>query len=525
MPTFRVTGPDGKTYQVTAPEGATQDQVLARVKAHSGGAMDKPTSFMQGVNESLSQVNKNLNAINPVNAAMRALGVTPQTEKLSGKIDRKLAASPYRGSTAGKITGGVIGTLPTAMLPGGPLVQGALSGGLLTDKKDAQGVLTDMAVGAVSSKLGDKAARGIARVVSPKVAPVVQRLKDAGVAMTPGQILGAKNGLLGGMIKGAEDRLTGIPFLGETVTGARRRSVETFNRAALNQPLKSIGKNLPKDSPVGNEGVAAVERELGKAYDDVLPKLTATGDSQFSSDLAQIQAKAKLMAPERAKQYNAILKDLSRFWKPGNTMTGKDFKAVESRLGERIRNYGSGADPDARDLANALGEVQSSLRSLAARQNPSEAAKLKAINAGWAKFTRIQKAASAATKDGVFTPNQLSIAARVMDKSGRKAATARGDALMQRFAQDAQSVLPSSVPDSGTAGRLMMGLGGLGYVNPASAVAGGAAMLPYTQPGQKAFEWLLTGRQGPVAKNLADYIRLAAPVASSGGASLAVQKP
>lgn len=36
MPTFRVTGPDGKIYNVTAPDGATQDQVLARVKAQAG---------------------------------------------------------------------------------------------------------------------------------------------------------------------------------------------------------------------------------------------------------------------------------------------------------------------------------------------------------------------------------------------------------------------------------------------------------------------------------------------------------
>ena len=525
MPTFRVTGPDGKTYQVTAPEGATQDQVLARVKAQAGGSADKPTSFMQGVNESLSQVNKNLNAINPVNAAMRALGINSPADKLTGAVDRKLAASPYRGSTAGKIAGGVIGTLPTAAIPGGPLVQGALSGGLLTDKKDAQGVLTDMAVGAVSSKLGEKAVRGIARAVSPKVAPVVQRLKDAGVAMTPGQILGAKNGLLGGMVKGAEDRLTGIPFLGDAVSGARRRSVETFNQAALNQALKPIGKKLPKGAPIGNDGIATVERELGKAYDEVLPRLSATGDDKFASDLAQIHAKAATMAPARAQQFNAILKDLGRFWKPGNQITGKDLKAIETRLGERIRNYGSGADPDARDLASVLGEVQSSLRSLAARQNPSEAARLKAINAGWAQFTRLQKAASSATKDGVFSPNQLSVAARVMDKSGRKAATARGDALMQRFAQDAQSVLPSSVPDPGTAGRLMLGLGAGGYVNAPAAMAGGAAMLPYTKPGQKAFEWLLTGRQGPTAQSLADLIRLAAPVASSGAASLAVQKP
>ncbi|MFK5281761.1 hypothetical protein ACI3PL_19595, partial [Lacticaseibacillus paracasei] len=79
--------------------------------------------------------------------------------------------------------------------------------------------------------------------------------------------------------------------------------------------------------------------------------------------------------------------------------------------------------------------------------------------------------------------------------------------------------------DSGTAGRLMMGLGVGGYFNPATAAAGGAAMLPYTKGGQKAFEWLLTGRQGPVAKSIADYIRLTAPGASGGAASLAVQKP
>jgi hypothetical protein len=29
MPKYRITGPDGGTYEVTAPEGATQEQVLA----------------------------------------------------------------------------------------------------------------------------------------------------------------------------------------------------------------------------------------------------------------------------------------------------------------------------------------------------------------------------------------------------------------------------------------------------------------------------------------------------------------
>ena len=29
MPTYEITSPDGRRFQVTAPEGATQDQVLA----------------------------------------------------------------------------------------------------------------------------------------------------------------------------------------------------------------------------------------------------------------------------------------------------------------------------------------------------------------------------------------------------------------------------------------------------------------------------------------------------------------
>lgn len=526
MPTFRVTGPDGKTYNVTAPEGATQDQVLARVKAHSTPQKDDSAinAFVLGARKPIDNIATWLGDTAParaIDAIGQKLGF-PSSASATQDAN-KLRANNTR--TGWQTVGNIVGTIPTARLPGGPLSQGALSGALLTDKKDAAGVLSDMTIGALSAKAGDKAIRGLARVVNPKVAPVVQRLKDAGVSMTPGQILGATESKVGSVLKGVEDRLTGVPFLGEVVKGARHRSVETFNRAALNEPLKSIGKTLPKNAPIGNEGIAAVESQLGKAYDDVLPKLSATGDSQFANDLAQIHAKAATMAPARAKQFNAILKDLGRFWKPGNQMSGSDLKAVESRLGERIRNYGSGADPDARDLANVLGEVQSSLRDLAARQNPSQAARLKAINEGWAKFTRLQKAASSATKDGIFTPNQLSIAARVMDKSGRKATTARGGALMQRFAQDAQSVLPSSVPDSGTAGRLMLGLGASGYVSPPAALAGGAAMIPYTKPGQKAAEWLLTGRQGDLAKTLADYIRLTAPYAAGGAAALSVNKP
>lgn len=38
MPTFEITSPDGKTYEVEGPEGATKDQALAQVMAQHGGS-------------------------------------------------------------------------------------------------------------------------------------------------------------------------------------------------------------------------------------------------------------------------------------------------------------------------------------------------------------------------------------------------------------------------------------------------------------------------------------------------------
>ena len=37
MPTFEITSPDGKVYEVTGPEGSTPDQALAQVQAEAQG--------------------------------------------------------------------------------------------------------------------------------------------------------------------------------------------------------------------------------------------------------------------------------------------------------------------------------------------------------------------------------------------------------------------------------------------------------------------------------------------------------
>lgn len=70
----------------------------------------------------------------------------------------------------GEFAGNVLGTLPLAALPGGPLTQGAASGAALSDAKDAKGLAIDTAVGGVAGVAADKALKLVGKGVSSALA-------------------------------------------------------------------------------------------------------------------------------------------------------------------------------------------------------------------------------------------------------------------------------------------------------------------------------------------------------------------
>lgn len=51
MPTFEITSPDGKSYEVTGPEGSTKEQALERVKAQHGAAPAETSTTMDVLKE------------------------------------------------------------------------------------------------------------------------------------------------------------------------------------------------------------------------------------------------------------------------------------------------------------------------------------------------------------------------------------------------------------------------------------------------------------------------------------------
>lgn len=456
----------------------------------------------------------------PVDAIDKAFGLPSANAVKQAHLDyiRKQAAVGVDPGIAGQIAGGVLGTLPLAALPGGALAQGAMGGAALSDAKDLKGVATDAAIGAVGGKLGDLALGGVRNVISPQIAAAQRYLLDRGVRLTPGQIAG-------GGAKRLEDTLTSVPVVGDLVKSARARSVDDFNRAAVNETLAPIGKALPASVDTGHEAVAHATKTLGDAYDGVLSKITnVQPDPAFYQGMGAIgqDVSSGILPEAQLNQFKTIIKQrmLDRL---DSSPTGETMKLVDSDLGQLGQRYSKSSDVAQQQLGDAITSAQGELRSLIERNNPQYAQNLRGINRGWAQLVRVQKAAgSSASTTGVFSPTQFNSA---VTGSASKSQASQGDALMQDLSKAGKEVLPSTVPDSGTAGRsAMMLLGGaaLGghaaHISPEAMLAAAAIAGPYLGMGQSAVRAAMTNRPA-AAKAVADYLsHLKGPAVAAGAA-------
>lgn len=365
-------------------------------------------------------------------------------------------------------------------------------------------------LGAGAGAGGQAAVNALARVVRPNTSAAVQKLLDAGVNPTPGQ-------LLGGQAKRVEEALNWVPGVRE----GQRRAVEQFNTAAINRALAPVGVKLPKGS-AGYEAIEQAERILSDKYDALMPSLTTQADGQFIQDIQQLRNTMPRAAidPKIPEMFERVLNDqvLAKFQGPNATMLGRTLKEVESDLGQLWRRYQRSEDPDILHLGNAIRETQDILRRTVERSNPHAAKELKAINTGFAMMERPATAAGyRGSKEGVFSPAALGSAVKAGDKSARKKQNRRGRALMQDLSRAGEEVLGNTVPDSGTPFRALMaliatgGAGGLGGIPAAAAML--AAPAVYSKPGQNLAATLLARRK-PGAVPIANALREIAPYAA-----------
>ncbi len=366
-------------------------------------------------------------------------------------------------------------------------------------------------IGAAGGAAAPVVAGTVARMVSPNVRPEVRKLMDVGVRPTPGAILG-------GTANRLEEAATSIPFVGDAIKAARKRAEEQLNVAAINRALNPIGEAIPPGRPLGREAISEMHDTISKNYDRLVPQLHVQMDPQFKADVAtNIGPMYARMSDPARQQFDRILDNdvWNKFQFPAGTMTGENFKRVESELGRQARTYAHSANASERDIGQAFTALQGHLRDMLERNNPAHAGELRAANEAWANKLRVEGAAAkSGTDQGVFTPAQLLQSVREMDPTLRKGAYARGDALMQDLADAGKSVLGNKVPDSGTPFRSFAmaapTLAGLYAYNPlaaaVTAATGAGGMAAYSRPGVSALAHLLATRS-PIAAPTANLIR------------------
>lgn len=394
------------------------------------------------------------------------------------------------GNTAGMLpalaTGSAIGAAvaPRALTTlggriAGGAAQGATYNALLpvvgSDQDDFSGAKKSQAtIGAVAGGVASPVVSGLARVIAPKASQLssnARKLLSERVELTPGQALG-------GWAQTVEDKMMSVPIMGDAIRAARVRGNESLNRAVYNRVLAPIGARTDK---LGRAAVDDAHRLVSKAYDDVLADVKFRPDNAFAQRVANLRNMARTGLPvKEAQAFERILeRDVLRPMRQGQAITGETFKDIESNLGNQALKFHKATDAYQNALGDAVGELQTALRENLQRMNPGHAERLADVNRSFAMLTRLETAASrAGAHDGVFTGPQLASAVRQGDKSARRNAYARGNALLQDLSDAAQERMSAQIPNSGTTDRLLLaglGLGATGMATSptAAAITGG----------------------------------------------------
>lgn len=335
-----------------------------------------------------------------------------------------------------------------------------------------------------------------ARRTAPKqkISPDVVTLREKGVDLTPGQASG-------GFGKAVEDAATSLPILGTSIQDARTANLGTFNHAVANEALKPISKRVPKTVAPGNETVAFTERALQAEYNKLMPTGGVKVDDEFVAATNALGDVVQTLDPKNQRRLQGILKERVNSHLMSGEVDGATYQTIQSKLKKEVARFSVSGDPDHQSMAEALKGVSDALQDAAARQNPAFATKKAKIDRGYAEFKRLQAAtvAAGAGSDGLFSAPQYSGAVKRGDKSLDKGRFARGDALGQDLAGAASKVLPSQVPDSGTATRgaigavaaipatIASGFAAGGPVGAATAAGGAAATIGGLKLASKAY--------------------------------------
>jgi hypothetical protein len=304
----------------------------------------------------------------------------------------------------------------------------------------------------VSAALG-----GALGVGGEALAPVVSRQAQAlgkKIPLTVGQYFPG--------LKRAEEALTSMPFVGGGIRAQQERGMKAFPVFMYNRALKPLGVELPKNTPP-RLAFSKARDIFNQKYKQALSGVEIDASDKFLDELSGIVSSAKQNFGEVGRKEaidfeETVIKQVLGRVKNGK-LSGEAIQDIQKTIGLEATKYQKSSEPINQKVYDALTELDVSMMDLIAKYSPANKDLLQRTNKAYSQFVPLRAAQAKAT-EGVFTPAQAMAAVRAEERKAGAAGLGRlaaGEGRMQKPIEMAQRIIGPSLPDSGTAGRLLTG--------------------------------------------------------------------
>jgi len=348
-----------------------------------------------------------------------------------------------------------VGALAPRALTADALYGAGYGAGSADEGSRGLGALSGALVGAAGGTLGRKAASALGGAFTGIRDPDVQFLRERNVPLTVGQ-------MVGGAAKAREDRLAGFGGIGDRIGARRLEGMQGFNRAAFDEGLAPVGARVGN---VGELGTEQAQGAVSDAYRRALSGPDFIPDQPFVNQYGSAVRSGSAI-PGLGNKVRYTMVDEAGDLINGPAISGEAFQDLDRLLANRAagfrKQYSSGQEVLGDKAEDALRAGSDALSGLVERQRPSALAGYQAAKRAYGNTQILNDAVIAARNTGgLFTPAQLGNSVIANTKRfGGKAKAASTDRPFFDLQRAGQNVLPSKIPDSGTAGRIEEG-GGL----------------------------------------------------------------
>lgn len=540
MPTYTINGKkirtdkvlsDAEIEEIATELGGTSAAPVAQVGAPIGAAaasqiptggmqapaaqQPAPSGFVQGL---LDPFRGGAQSVSELLGAAGVPYFQREAQRMQESINAEEAAyqaqrqaAGEEGFDTGRLMGNIVNPANLLALPARganaarAILQTGFFGGAMQpvvsqpDTSFGEQKATQIAGATIGSVAGSAAAKLAGQTLNPLVSKAEQTMRDIGVQLTPGQ-------MMGGQAKALEEFAANMPLIGSYIADAKEKAIFSFNKGVINKALGRVNEKLPEDV-IGRDAVQYANDVVDKKYDEVLSKMKFKLDFPTYNNISKA-----IQIPPSAAQRQTVKEIVdkvvySKLPKRGD-IDGPAYKAIESDLRKEAVAYSNSITANDKKIGEALFEALDSLKASIAKQNQKATPELRRVDAAFGDIAVMkQAAANTNALNGVFTPKQYATAVRQRDQTRNKTAFAAGTARGQAVSDAALQVLEKEA-QSTLEGRLAMQATGAWSLlqNPATgATIALAAPVMYSESGLKVMNTLLRSRP-EVAKKVGETL-------------------